>query len=108
MVIGEAGFMFANVPLTIAASTGTGEDRRGLSAGLLNTSTQLGNAVGLGVVASVVAGFAGSWLDDHSAATDALVAGLQAGLLVCAGFAVAALIVVLCALRSQPSGLTTR
>jgi MFS family permease len=104
MVIGEAGFMFANVPLTIAASTGSGEDSRGLSAGLLNTSTQLGNAVGLGVVASVVAAFTASWSDDHSAATDALVAGLQAGLLVCAGFAAAALIVVLCALRSQPSG----
>jgi Na+/melibiose symporter-like transporter len=103
MVIGEAGFMLANVPLTIAASTGTGEDSRGLSAGLLNTSTQLGNAVGLGVVASVVAAFTASRSDDHSAATDALVAGLPAGLLVCAGFAAAALIVILCALRSQPS-----
>jgi hypothetical protein len=64
---------------------------------------QLGNAVGLGVVASVVAASAASWSDNHSAATDALVAGLPAGLLVCAGFAAAALIVVLGALQSQPS-----
>lgn len=71
--------MLANVPLTIAASTGTGEDSRGLSAGLLNTSTQLGNAVGLGVVASVVAAFTAPRSDDHSAAADALVAGLTAG-----------------------------
>jgi len=103
MVIAEAGFMLANVPLTIAASTGTGEDSRGLSAGLLNTSTQLGNAVGLGVVASVVAASTASRSDNHSTATDALVVGLPAGLLVCAGFAAAALIVVLGALQSQPS-----
>jgi len=69
-VIGEAGFMLANVPLTIAASTGTGEDSRGLSAGLLNTSTQLGNAVGLGVVASVVGAFTAPPSDDHSAAAE--------------------------------------
>src|SRR5215203_3847522 len=46
MVVGEIGFMFSNVPLTIAGSGGTGE--RGLAAGLLNTSIQLGNAWGLG------------------------------------------------------------
>jgi hypothetical protein len=43
MVAGEAGFMLSNVPLTIAGSTGTGEHSRGLSAGLLNTSTRLRN-----------------------------------------------------------------
>jgi MFS family permease len=42
MVVGEIGFIFSNVSLTIAGSGGTGE--RGLAAGLLNTSIQLGNA----------------------------------------------------------------
>jgi len=50
-VVGEAGFMFSNVSLTIAGTGATGEDGRGLAAGLLNTSVQLGNAWGLGVVA---------------------------------------------------------
>jgi predicted MFS family arabinose efflux permease len=43
-VIGEAGFMLSNVPLTIAGSGSAGEGERGLAAGLLNTSIQLGNA----------------------------------------------------------------
>jgi MFS family permease len=55
MVIGEIGFMLSNVPLTIAGSGGTSEGERGLAAGLLNSSIQLGNAWGLGVVATVVA-----------------------------------------------------
>src|SRR5215213_3525332 len=54
MVVGEAGFMVSNVALTIAGS-GAGEDRKELSAGLLNTSIQLGNAWSLGIVATVVA-----------------------------------------------------
>ena len=43
-VVGEAGFMFSNVSLTIAGTGATGEDGRGLAAGLLKTSVQLGNA----------------------------------------------------------------
>ncbi|HEX2183706.1 MAG TPA: MFS transporter, partial [Rubrobacteraceae bacterium] len=35
MVVGEAGFIICNTALTIAGSGGAGEDRKGLSAGLL-------------------------------------------------------------------------
>jgi EmrB/QacA subfamily drug resistance transporter len=101
MVIGEAGFMLANVPLTIAGSTGTGEDSPGLSAGLLNTSMQLGNALGLGIVASVVASFPAAREGGQPAIAEALAEGLPAGLLVCAGFATAALLVVLFGLRPE-------
>lgn len=58
-VVGEAGFMFSTVSLTIAGTGATGEDGRGLAAGLLNTSVQLGNAWGLGVAATLVAAAAG-------------------------------------------------
>ncbi|HEV2743651.1 MAG TPA: hypothetical protein VGV91_10880, partial [Rubrobacter sp.] len=51
-VVGEAGFMFSNVSLTIAGTVATDEDGRGLAAGLLNTSVQLGNAWGLGGAAT--------------------------------------------------------
>jgi hypothetical protein len=99
MVVGEAGFMLANVPLTIAGSVGTGEDSRGLSAGLLNTATQLGNALGLGVVASVAASVATGRARDRPGDPTALLDGLQSGLVVCIGFALAALLVVLVGLR---------
>src|SRR5215217_6323352 len=94
MVIGEGGFMLSNVPLTIVGSGSTGEDERGLAAGLLNTSIQLGNAWGLGVVATVVAS-ASAALGSEASGSEALVGGLRWGLYACVGFAVLGLPVVL-------------
>jgi EmrB/QacA subfamily drug resistance transporter len=94
MVIGEGGFMLSNVPLTIAGSGGAGEDERGLAAGLLNTSMQLGSAWGLGVVATVVAA-ASAALGGEASGSEALVGGLRWGLYACVGFAMLALPVVL-------------
>ena len=78
MVVGEVGFMLSNVPLTIAGSGGAGEDDSGLAAGLLNTSIQLGNAWGLGVVATVVAAVATA-LGGDAVGSEALVGGLRGG-----------------------------
>src|SRR3712207_3021462 len=89
-VVGEAGFMLSSVSLTIAGS-GQG-DERGLAAGLLNTSIQLGNAWGLAVVATLAA-----------AATGPLAEGLRVGLLTCAALAVAALPLVLLGLPRSGS-----
>jgi EmrB/QacA subfamily drug resistance transporter len=101
MVVGEIGFMFSNIPLTIAGSGSTGE--RGLAAGLLNTSVQLGNAWGLGVVATVVAA-ASAALGSEAGGSEAFVGGLRWGLYACVGFAVLALPVVLTGLpRSAAS-----
>ena len=94
MVIGEGGFMLSNVPLTIVGSGSAGEDERGLAAGLLNTSMQLGNAWGLGVVATVVAA-ASAALGGEAGGSEALVGGLRWGLYACVGFAVLALPIVL-------------
>jgi MFS family permease len=102
MVIGEGGFMLSNVPLTIAGSGGAGEDERGLAAGLLNTSIQLGNAWGLGVVATVVAAVTTA-LGGEAAGPEALVGGLRSGLFACAGFAVLALPIVLLGLPKNQS-----
>jgi MFS family permease len=102
MVVGEAGFMLSNVSLTIAATKGVGEERRGLAAGLLNTSIQIGSAWGLGVVATVVAA-ATAILGGEAAGPAALVGGLRWGLLACVGFAVLALPIVLVGLPRDGS-----
>ncbi len=86
--------MLSNVPLTIVGSGSAGEDERGLAAGLLNTSMQLGSAWGLGVVATVVAA-ASAALGGEAGGSEALVGGLRWGLFACVGFAVLALPVVL-------------
>jgi EmrB/QacA subfamily drug resistance transporter len=93
MVVGETGFMFSNVPLTIAATGGVDEDERGLASGLMNTSIQLGNAFGLAAVATVVAAVAAS--DGN------LVDGLRWGLLVCVGIVAVALPVMLFGLHER-------
>ncbi|MDQ4129032.1 MAG: MFS transporter [Actinomycetota bacterium] len=92
MVVGEFGFMLSNVPLTIAASGGARGDERGLAAGLLNTSIQLGNAFGLAAVATVAAAFG-----------EELVVGLRWGLLLCVGIVVLALPTVLLGPRGKPA-----
>ena len=78
MVIGEAGFMLSNVSLTISGSGSASEDERGLAARLLNTSIQLGNAWGLGVVATVVAAATAAF-GGEAAGPEALVGGLRWG-----------------------------
>ena len=101
MVVGEVGFTISIIPLEIAASGGAGEDERGLAAGLLNTSMQLGGAAGLAVVATVVAASAGG----SAADSGSLVVGLRWGLLACVGFAGLAFSVVLWGLsKGEPSG----
>jgi EmrB/QacA subfamily drug resistance transporter len=104
MVIGEGGFMLSNVPLTIVGSGNAGEDERGLAAGLLNTSMQLGSAWGLGVVATVVAA-ASTALGGETGGPEALVGGLRLGLYACVSFAVLALPVVLMGL---PRGVASK
>jgi MFS family permease len=95
MVVGETGFMFSNVPLTIAATGGVKGDDRGLASGLMNTSTQLGNAFGLAIVATVVAAVAASGGHED------LLPGLRWGLVVCVGIVALALPISLFGLRSD-------
>ena len=103
MVVGESGFMLSNVPLTIAATGGLGEDERGLASGLMNTSIQLDNAFGLAAVATVAAATVGAAVTSSKVAGggDALLGGLEWGLFLCVGIVVIALPVVLLDLRND-------
>jgi MFS family permease len=99
-VVAEAGLMFANVSLTIAATGGVDEGKRGLAAGLLNTSVQLGNAWGLGLIAAVVAA-ATAALGGEASGAEAAVGGLRWGMLATVTFAALALPLVLVFMRSR-------
>ena len=48
-MIVAVGLGFAFVPVTIAAVTGTRPDEAGLASGLINTSQQVGGALGLAI-----------------------------------------------------------
>jgi EmrB/QacA subfamily drug resistance transporter len=55
-MLAAVGLGFAFVPVTIASVTGTRPDEAGLASGLINTSQQVGGALGLAVLATVATG----------------------------------------------------
>jgi hypothetical protein len=99
-MVWATGKVVADVAGTIAATSGLGEERKGLAAGLLTTSQQLGAACGLGVVAAVVAARTDA-LGGAPAGTQALVQALQWALLAAVAFVALALTIVLAGLRRR-------
>ena len=85
--------------MTIAMSGATPETA-GLASGLINTSQQVGGALGLAILASLAAGRAGDLAGAGAAPDAALVGGFQLAWSVAACFVVAALALAVVALRA--------
>ena len=92
------GLGFSFVPVTIAAVAGVADRDSGLASGLINTSQQVGGAVGLAVLAAVSTSVTGS-----SRAPAVLTDGFQEAFLTGAVFAVLGLIATLVLIRSSDS-----
>jgi EmrB/QacA subfamily drug resistance transporter len=92
------GLGFAFVPVTIAAVSGIEDREQGLASGLINTSQQVGGALGLAVLAAIANSVIGS---DETPAT--LVEGFQAAFGVGAVFAILGLIATLTLIRTSDS-----
>jgi sugar phosphate permease len=92
-----AGLGTAFVPVTIAAMAGVAPGEAGLASGLVNTSRQMGGALGLAILATVATARTASFAS-HGAT--ALTAGYQRAFEIGAGFAVAGALVALFVLRS--------
>ncbi len=86
-VIAGAGLGFAFVPVTLAATHGTDEHDAGLASGLINTSQQVGGALGLAVLSAVAAGVTGTVVPGAPGSVEALTDGFQAAFLTGAGLA---------------------
>ena len=61
------GLAFAFVPMTIAALVGVRQADAGIASGLINTSQQIGGAVGLAVATTIATTFTGRYVDSHAA-----------------------------------------
>jgi EmrB/QacA subfamily drug resistance transporter len=106
-LLAAAGLGLAFVPQTIAAVSGVNANEAGLASGLINTSQQVGGALGLAVLATVansrtddVLASAGG---DPSAVPNALTEGFQSAFLAGAGIAVLGLLATLLLIRSRDS-----
>jgi EmrB/QacA subfamily drug resistance transporter len=92
------------VPTSVAAMSGVGADRHGVASAVLNVSRQLGGALGLAVIATVVASATArsAFLGNGPAA--ALTAGFHAGFAVSAGLAAVTVVVAAALLRADGRG----
>jgi EmrB/QacA subfamily drug resistance transporter len=88
-LLAAAGLGFAFVTTTIAAVAGVEEKESGLASGLINTSQQIGGALGLAVLSSLATSHTSTVLSDGSGLKDALTEGFQVAFL--GGAAIAAL-----------------
>lgn len=106
-LIAAVGLGFAFVPMTIAAVSGVEPHQAGLASGLINTSQQVGGALGLAILASI----ANSRTDelmraaggDPAALPNALTEGFQIAFIVGAGFAVVGAILSATLISSRES-----
>jgi EmrB/QacA subfamily drug resistance transporter len=71
------GAAFAFIPVSIGALAGVAEDDAGIASGLLNTSQQLGGAIGVAVASTVAATHTRTLLSQGHAAAAALTGGFQ-------------------------------
>jgi EmrB/QacA subfamily drug resistance transporter len=104
-LLAAAGLGFAFVTTTIAAVSGVREEESGLASGLINTSQQIGGALGLAVLATIANSRSEDLVasGDGSGLTNALNEGFQSAFLAGAGIAALGLVLTLVLIRGRDS-----
>jgi EmrB/QacA subfamily drug resistance transporter len=109
-VIGGAGMGLSFVPVTIASLTGVERSDAGVASGLINTSRQIGGAIGIAAVSAVAASSTRHYAESHTAlsATSgvALDHGFQTALFVLIGLLLAGALIVATFVRSAKAPST--
>jgi fucose permease len=101
-VLGGTGLGFSFVPVTIASLAGVERADAGVASGLVNTSRQIGGAIGLAAISTIAASAASSYANAHGVSTSsaaATVSGFQTAFVVLGGLLVAAFVVAAVFLR---------
>jgi MFS family permease len=106
-LLAAIGLGLSFVPVTIAAVAGVREREAGLASGLINTSQQVGGALGLAVLATIANSRTDHLMSNAhgnpSALPHALTEGFQAAFLTGAGFALVGLVLALVLIRGRDS-----
>jgi len=108
-VLGGAGMSLSFVPVTIASLTGVERADAGVASGLVNTSRQIGGAIGIAAISAIAATSAGNYVDSHpgtvASSGPALDHGLQTALYVLAGLLIAGAVLAATLVRPAPTPL---
>jgi len=106
MVVAGAGTAFSFIPISIAALAGVASHRAGLASGLLNTSQQLGGAIGIAIASSVAASHSQSLLHAGDAGPAALTGGFRHAFWVLGAIALLALPAIFALVRRDELSAT--
>lgn len=96
-LVAAVGMSLAYIPAMLAALSGAQPSQAGLASGIVNTSYQVGSALGLGVMTAVAASNGADQLGNAAALTD----GFSAALIASAGVAALAGLIALATLRAR-------
>ena len=106
-VLGGAGMGLSFVPVTIASLTGVERSDAGVASGLINTSRQVGGAIGLAAVSAIAAASTSSYLHAHSGFSAsngaALDHGFQTALYALTGLLLFGALIAITLVKSAPA-----
>jgi len=100
LIIGLA-IPFAFVPISIAAFAGTRQDEAGLASGLMNTSQQIGGAVGIAILSTIATSTTNEAVSSGTALPVAMTDGFQAAFWTGAAIAFAGVLVSVFLVRGR-------
>lgn len=103
------GLAFSFVPVTIAALAGVGEHEAGLGSGLINTSQQIGGAIGVAVASTIATSHFTTLVTSGTPQPEALTSGFQWGFWFLAALAAAGIVATFVFVRERelaPAGAT--
>ncbi|HEX2434536.1 MAG TPA: DHA2 family efflux MFS transporter permease subunit [Gaiellaceae bacterium] len=104
-MLGAVGLSLSFVPVTIGGLTGVGPGDAGVASGLINTSRQIGGAVGLAAISTVATTFTNQYEDAHpgsASSAAALTHGFTSSFYVLAAFAFAGAVIAATLIRPAP------
>jgi EmrB/QacA subfamily drug resistance transporter len=105
-VLGGVGMGLSFVPVTIASLTGVDRSDAGVASGLINTSRQIGGAIGLAVASAVAATATNHYAESNSVGTSSTLAldhGYQTALYVLTGLLLLGALVAATLLEPSPA-----
>jgi EmrB/QacA subfamily drug resistance transporter len=106
-VLGGVGMGFSFVPITIASLAGVERADAGVASGLINTSRQIGGAIGIAATSAIAAASTSGYVDSHPGLTAtsavALDHGFQTGLYVLTGLLVLGAVTAATLVRPAPT-----
>jgi EmrB/QacA subfamily drug resistance transporter len=106
-IISGLGLALAFVPMSIGALTGVREEQAGVASGLINTTQQIGGAIGVALATTVATTFTTHYVKDHVGTNAfsgaALTHGFQLAFYVLAALAAAGALLAAVMLESRPA-----